>query len=215
MNAFVANNIFEDPITADEEKLELSVEGGLNLPLRIGSFETEAEFKKFVKMCEKLVRGSAEYRLWRNYIKDILGVENCAITLESDEACDVEIHHHIPSLYSLAEAIINKRIQENIKFSSFDIALDMIEYHFSNHIGYVPLINSIHCKFHNGFLDIPVELVRGNYKHFVDNYLSYLNEEEQETVLKRLAVHMEDCHNGWEKDNYPGIKTNNNEVVEF
>ena len=53
-----------------------------SLPLRIKAFENESEYKKFIKNCEMLVRRCVEYRQWKNYIIDVLGINTCMVTDE-------------------------------------------------------------------------------------------------------------------------------------
>lgn len=177
-----------------------------NLPLRIKNFENESEYNKFIKSCEKLIRSCPEYRQWRNYISDILQIQTCSITHENMVECSIHIHHHVPSLFSLVKSIINKHIEAEESFSSFDICIEVMEYHFANRVGFVPLITSIHEKFHNGYLKIPIELVKGNYQYYLDNEFKFLDDEEIRVVTERLAVKMEDIlDNDWTKDNYPGL----------
>lgn len=195
-----------DMIRSNVEKLELYSEHyPFNLALRISGFESEKEYSNFIKSCMKLVRTSNEYTLWKKYIVDVLQIQNCAITLESKEECGIHIHHHMPSLFLVTKAIINKKLKEETQFSSFDIALDVIELHFTNRIGFVPLIESMHDKFHNGFLKIPMEHVNGDYKYFIDNYFQYLEDEDTNILHERLAVKLADCPQNWQKGNYPGV----------
>ena len=111
-----------------------------------------------------------EYKLWVSYIKDVLQVNCCVITQERMDEVTIEIHHHIPSLFVLVKALTNKRIEREEEFSTFDIAMEAIEMHFANRVGYVALLKSMHEKFHNGFLHIPTEMIRGDYRHFIDYY---------------------------------------------
>lgn len=178
-----------------------------SLSLRIDGFDTEKEQHSFIKSCVKLIRTSVEYKLWKKYLIDVLGVTTCSITNEDMSECSIEIHHHVPSIYAVTKAVVNKRIEDDKPFSSFDIALDVIELHFKNKIGYVPLLNSMHEKFHNGFLNIPIEYVRGDYKSFLNEYLKYLDEEDVKTIDERLIVKLnKDEPPLWTKDNYPGFK---------
>jgi hypothetical protein len=60
----------------------------------------------------------------------------------------------------------------------------------------------LHKKFHNGFLQIPIELVHGDYKYILDNY--YIREEVLEKVSKYESVKLENFQklSNWSKDNY-------------
>lgn len=181
------------------------------LPLRISTFQDETAYNKFIKNCEKIVRGSIEYKQWRNYITDVLGINECMITQEKMSETTIEVHHHVPSLFILTKALVNKKIENNEKFSTFDIALECIELHFTNKIGYVTLVSSIHEKFHNGFLKIPFELIKGDYKYFISEYSKYLDTDDLETLNERLAVSNEYFkYEGWTSDKYPGLVNDNN-----
>jgi len=173
------------------------------LSLRIRNFENESEYVKFIKNCEKQVRGSIEYKQWKNYLIDILGINTCMITEERMDQCSIEVHHHVPSLFVLVKCLINKKIEKEDEFSTFDIALLAIQEHFKNKIGYITLIRSMHEKFHNGFLSIPKQLIRGNYESFLEEYSKYMDDDDLETIESRLSITESNC--GWSKDNYVQI----------
>ncbi len=173
------------------------------LSLRIRNFESESEYKKFIRNCEKSIRGSIEYKLWRNYIIDVLQIQTCMITQERMDEVSIEIHHHITSLFTLVAALVNRRIEKEEEFCTFDIAQEAIEMHFKNKIGYVLLIRDLHAKFHNGFLQIPINLVKGDYQYFIKEFSKYLEEEDLDKINQRLSITELNCN--WSKDNYPGI----------
>jgi len=174
-----------------------------NLPLRIKTFENEADYTKFIKGIERMVRNSMEYRQWSNYIKDVLHVNSCALTEETLDQVGISIHHHPINLFTIVKGVINKKMESEEPFCTFDICIDVIELHFANKIGYIPLVETLHDKFHNGFLDLPISLVKGNYKSFLDNYSKYLDEDELEKIQSRMVINESNCN--WSKDNYPGM----------
>jgi len=189
-------------INAEVDGLELySDQYPFRLPLRIQNFENEAEYVKFIRNCERHIRSSIEYKQWRSYIIDVLGVQTCMITNERMDQCTIEVHHHMPSLFVLVKSIINKKMDAEEEFSTFDISLEAIKYHFQNKVGYVTLIKSIHEKFHNGFLGIPATVVKGNYKEFLDEYTKHMDDEDLDVIQQRLSVTENNC--GWSRDIYP------------
>lgn len=194
-------------ISSNTDKMQLySSITPITASLRIKSFFDEKDFFKFIKSCEKMIRGSIEYRVWREYIIDILKVNECALTHEKYEETNIEIHHHIPSLYILIKCIITKFMEESREFSSFDICTEAIEQHFLNNIGYIALLSDLHTKFHNGHLVLPIELVRGNFMNFMNIYGKYLEDQDLEVINSRLNTKFEDMQElSWEKDKYPGI----------
>ena len=192
----------EASVGSNIEHLELYSDNyPLTLPLRITNFENEAHFKKFVKNCELLVRRSNEYSSWRNYIIEVLGLNTCHITDEHVSEVTVEVHHHIPSLFSVVSGVINRKINSQETFCSFDIATDVIQLHFENRIGYTILIKSMHEKFHNGCLEIPINLIHGDYNYFIHNYGGYLEADELEKINQRLQVTANTV--SWSRNNYP------------
>ena len=192
-------------IKSDESNSELYSENfPFRLPLRIKSFENETEFIKFAKNCEKLIRSSLEYKDWRTYILDVLQVNTCMVTKERMDEVSVEVHHHVPSLFTLMKAVINKKLELEEAFSTFDICQETIKLLFDNKIGYLVLISSMHEKVHNGYLKIPARLIRGDFNFFIANYAKYLDDSELEVINRRLAV--EDADPAWSLNNYPGLK---------
>lgn len=190
-----------DDIKSNVENLELySDTHPFRLSLRIKNFENETSYKKFVKNCEMLVRKCNEYKLWKEYIVDILQINSCMITNENIHEVSIEVHHHIPSMFTLVSALVNKKIENSEEFCSFDIAHEAIELHFKNKVGYATLLKSMHEKFHNGYLEIPIILVKGDYKYFIREYSKYLDESDLDTINSRLAVNESNCD--WSKDNY-------------
>jgi len=179
-----------------------------NLPLRIKSFSTVKEYDAFVKNVEKLVRTSSEYRLWVHYITDSLGYSKCEFTKESINECPVVVHHHPIALYYIVKGVLNDMLSKNIEFSTFDVAIKTIELHFQNRVGYVLLLSDLHSKYHAGFLNIPVEIVHGDYRFFLSHYT--IEENEYDRIMSLCNIHVEDVKQSWSKDNYPAI----NELVQ-
>lgn len=189
-------------IKSNVEKLELySEDHPFSLRLRVRNFDSETSYKKFINNTEMLVRRCNEYKLWTNYIKDVLQHNSCMITNETNFEVTVEVHHHIPSMFVLVSALVNEKIEENVDFCSFDIASEAIQLHFENRIGYVCLVKTIHEKFHNGYLTIPFSFVKGNYKYFIDRYSKYLDEMDLDEIQHRMAINEHNCT--WSRDEYP------------
>ena len=191
----------ETEIKSNIKNLELYSDNyPFRLSLRIKNFENEAEYKKFIKNCENAIRKSIEYKLWRNYIVDILQVNSCMITGEIMGEVSIDVHHHLPGLYMLTASVVNKKLDADEEFCTFDICSEVIKLHFMNKVGYVTLLRSMHEKFHNGFLNIPIDLIRGDYKYFLENYSKYLDDDDLEVIEKRLSINNSNCT--WYKDNY-------------
>jgi len=189
-------------VESNVKKLELYSDSyPFNLSLRIKNFDSETSYKKFIRNCEAMIRRSQEYHLWRQYIIDVLQINSCMITHETIDEVTIEVHHHVPSLYTLVTALVNKKMDAGDEFCTFDIGREAIELHFLNKVGYTTLLKSMHEKFHNGSLTIPISLVKGEYNSFIRTYSRYLDDIELEKITDRLAINETNCT--WSKDNYP------------
>jgi len=197
----------EVDIKSNVENLELYSDNyPFRLSLRIRNFQAESDYKKFIKCCEALIRRSVEYKYWVSYIKDVLQIDQCMITHEKNSEVSVDVHHHIPSLFVLVSSIVNKCIEEDRDFCTFDICQEAIELHYLNKIGYVTLLGSIHEKYHNGYLNIPIEFVRGDYKNYMNNYAKFIDEGDMERIEEKLIVCEANCN--WTAEKYPALGGN-------
>ena len=198
---FVYNENTEDIVS------ELSP---FTLKLRINEFEDETKLNKFVKNCEKMIRFSPEYRIWTEYIHDVLCLHTCQVTGEDNIQTSVHVHHHPYTLFTIVKALILRKMTSNIEFCSFDISTEAIQLHYELKVPFCLLLSSMHEKYHNGFLEIPMELIHGDWNWFKDNLLQYIDSEEEiENITHKLSVNKNNC--GWEKG-YNWIKpiTTNN-----
>jgi hypothetical protein len=199
-------DLSKEDIFSDEENLTLHSDiSPFTLALRVKSFYSEKEFDKFVKCVERLVRSSGEYKQWVAYIIDTLGVRECALTKENVAECNIEIHHHPITLYTVCKSLIVDNINKEIEFCTFDIATKVIELHFKNKVGYIPLLSDLHKKYHSGFLQLPIELVKGDYKHILNTFP--VDENERDRIYSLCNVKAKDCAKlNWSKGDYPGVE---------
>jgi hypothetical protein len=206
-----------EKIVEESKKQLVSIEGsktiqdtetGIYLELNRKNFVDESEEKKFIKNVERLVRSSLEYKEWIKFIKDTLNLNVCVFSGETDEETDdIEIHHHPLTLYDIVQAVCDTKIMKDQEFCTFDIAKEVIDLHFTLKVGFVPMLRSLHKKFHNGYLDIPIELVHGDYRYILDNY--FIRDNVLEKVRKYESVTLgKQPLLSWSKDNYKFIQGN-------
>jgi len=175
-----------------------------NLPMKIDIFESVQKYKYFIKNVEKMVRGSQEYRNWISYLKNELSVDQCMLTHESMSEVSIEIHHHPISLRNICCIVTDTMMQNKEKFTSFDIAQIVLGLHFANKVGYIPLVKTLHEKFHNGYLKIPISLVQGEWEYITSNFIV---SPEISIVIKKYAEIGDEAllNITWKKDDYDGI----------
>ena len=192
-------------IFSDESTNTLkSSDSPFDLPLRIESLPSEKDLHKFLKCVERIIRTSVEYRFWISFITTALGNTKCKLTHEQMSETNIEIHHHPINLYTICKAVVNNKINAKELFCTFDIATEVIELHFQNKVGYIPLLSDLHNKFHEGFLDLPMELVSGEYKEILKDYS--IDDEDLQRIHSLCGIKAKDVKSiNWSKDDYPGI----------
>jgi len=191
----------EDKVVADENILKLySTNSPFELSMRIKRFENDSEYNKFIKSVERMVRSSYEYKLWKTYLIDVLGLTTCVITDENLAELTLEVHHHVPCLYIIVKALLNESIENEEFFCTYDIATKVMELHFKNQLGYAMMCKSMHEKYHNGFLEIPIESIKGNYMEFINLYSRYLDAEDLDILNNLLQINRSNC--SWNRNNY-------------
>ena len=121
----------------------------------------------FTKKCVSLIHASPEYRDWATYVKEMLGYKTCALTNESSEQLTVDIHHHPLTIFDITNIILNTYIANQKSFTSLVIAKDVLHLHYNDRVGFIPLVSSLHEKYHNGFLVIPPKLIHGGWQYLL------------------------------------------------
>lgn len=195
------------PIVSDVDRHELSSEETpYTLSLRITDVGDEKQLKRFIRQCEGMIRKSPEYRVWTNYVRDVLGFFSCDLTKENHAQCNCDIHHHPISLFMITKAVILSYMSSSKEFCSADIAVKVLELHYENRIGFISIIRSLHEKFHNGYLQLPMQLVHGDYKLFISTYGKYLEDDDLDTIKARLEINFDNCGFGtqyyWSQNKY-------------
>lgn len=156
------------------------------------------EEKKFLQSVKAMVRTSYEYKEWVKFVKFNVGLDKCSFTGERSGEVTVELHHHPISIANIIKTIYDE-MTNNINLtviSSTDLAKKVIDLHKHNNVGYVLLVTTLHEKFHNGFLHIPMEYVNGNWEYLLNNY--DVNEEIMEVINKYTAISIAStAQQGW------------------
>lgn len=166
------NNMNENSaISYNEENNHLEVENShFTLALNINEFIDEKERKNFVRTIKNMITRFPEYKRWREYLIDTLGFNRCAFTHESIDELTLDVHHHPICREAIINAVIDKKLENGDNFNSLSIMTEVMDLHFTNKVGFVVLIKSLHEKFHNGYLAIPMNYVQGNWQYLLENY---------------------------------------------
>lgn len=163
--------------------------------------ESEREKEKFIKRVEQIIRSSLEYRDYIAFLKEYVDMNRCAFfnNVQNGQGSRVriEVHHEPLTLFDIVRVVVNKHIEEGIPLNDLYIADEVLELHYKNNVGLIPLSKSLHQIIHNSNeIVIPIQLVYGDYKNFLDEYGDYLDDnildklERKVNETKRIDMNM-------------------------
>lgn len=152
---------------------------------------TERDKEKFIKRIEKIVRGSMEYKDYIAYLKEYVDMTHCAIFNNVENAqgsrVRIEIHHEPLTLFDIVQTVVNTHIEEGIPLNDLYLSDEVVELHYTNKVGLIPLSKSIHQIIHNSNeLVIPLHLVYGNYKEFLEEYSDYVDDSILDKLERKI-----------------------------
>lgn len=147
----------------------------------------EKERVKFVKYIEKIIRRSNEYKKYIGFLKRELDLTKCSIFDSIDinelKGVSLEFHHYPFTLFDLVDICLQDKLDKNkMLISPFQIANEVMELHYSNKVGLVPLVVTVHELVHDGQIFLKSDFINGNYKKFIEKYNSSISEELKEKV---------------------------------
>ena len=153
--------------------------------------DTDKDKDKFIKRIERQIRSSTEYRDYILYLKENVDMTKCAFfnNVQNGEGTKVriEIHHEPLTLYDIVKVVLNKFIDNCIPLNDLFIADEVMELHYSNMVGLIPLSKSIHqIIHHSNELVIPLSLVFGDYSSFIEKYNDYLDDAIMDKIERKI-----------------------------
>lgn len=166
--------------------------------------ETDREKAKFIKRVESIVRGSMEYKDYIAFLKEYVDMKHCAFfnSVENSPGnrVKIEIHHEPFTLFDIVKVVLNKHLSEGIPINDLYIADEVMEIHYKNMVGLIPLCKTLHQAYHHGTqVKIPLNLVYGEYKSFVDDYMDYMDEDIIDKLERKInetnSINMEKLEN--------------------
>jgi hypothetical protein len=147
-------------------------------------FYEEKAYKKFVGNIEKLVRTSNEYKRYIELLRtnvSALNLDNILTNITNADA-ELEFHHYPFTLFDVVDILcVNKFINKK-NFTSFQVAKEVMDLHYKNLIGLVPLTKTNHELAHEGSLFISKRQVFGNYEEFIRMYDAAISVDLKEKI---------------------------------
>lgn len=144
-------------------------------------FADQSVYSKYVKSCERVVRHSSDYKVFVNWIKNVLGVNFCQVSSKIVEGdASIEMHHGpIFTLYDYCAIILNDAINKGDKISTFRIADRVLQEHFDLRVQVVMLAVTNHEAITNRDLFLNIRQGIGNVDAFIKKYASALDDEQK------------------------------------
>ena len=135
---------------------------------------------ELIKYFETLIRGSFEYSWFIDMLKKTLDVKSCVFFkgFSVTNGMKLQFHHHPFTLFDYTEAVVNKLkadTEDGFVYEN-DVAREVARLHYKFMVGLVPLDPTSHQQVHDGVLEIPPELVIGNYEKFFEEYNQWIPE---------------------------------------
>jgi len=153
--------------------------------------DSDRDKEKFIKRVEQMIRSSLEYRDYIAYLKENVDMTKCAffnsVENRSDAKVRIEIHHEPLTLFDIVSVVLTKHMEEGIPINDLYIADEVMNLHYQNMVGLVPLSKSLHQIIHNSDeIIIPLNLVFGDYTGFLREYSDYLDEHILDKIERKI-----------------------------
>lgn len=156
------------------------------------SIVSDREKIKVIKQIERMVRGSMEYRQYVKYLKDNLDMTHCAffsgVTNKDGQKVSLEIHHEPFTLFDITQTVLEKHIMEVDRIDLFDISEEIMQLHYQNKVGLIPLSLTVHQLVHSGKIFVPLDWLKGDYISFLEMYDGYIPDDVHSMLETKLTM---------------------------
>lgn len=167
------------------------------------NLRTEKDRNKFIKRVEGIIRSSKEYKDYIHFLKEHMDLDQCiffqAVSPEENKRFRVELHHEPFTLYDYVSVVLDKCLDEGKPINDLEIADEVLELHYNNMVGLVPLSKTVHRLVHESVkVMVPLNMVYGSYDEFLEKYEKYIPEymyDKLEEKLRKTENLTEDSFN--------------------
>lgn len=151
-------------------------------------------FRSFIKSAERQFRASREYKAYKAYLMDSIGIDRCQIlgNITAEDA-DIELHHNILGLYDIATLITLHIVSTVGYINSMQLIQLLIIEHFNNRVGVTFLSKTAHQVFtndNNGY--IPPNQTFGKWWELLAAYKYGITFEIAYKVINYLKKYQND-----------------------
>jgi hypothetical protein len=189
-------NQYPDIITYDAKNPSLRSPYAINDLLFYQTRETLQDvdvFRSFLKNSENRFRASAEYKAYKSYLIENIGINRCQIfgNVTTDDA-DIELHHNVLGLFDIFLLICYHTINTVGIISSFDLIQMVTQEHYANRVGVTFLSKTAHQIYTNdpdGY--IPPEMTFGSWWELLSIYKYGITYEIASKILRYIKKYQD------------------------
>jgi len=145
-------------------------------------------FRNFLKNAESRFRASKEYKFYKSYLIDQLGIDRCQIfgNITTEDA-DIELHHNVLGLFDICLLISLHVVNTVGIISTFDLIQLLIQEHYNNRVGITFLSKTAHQIYTNSIDSyIPPEMTFGKWWELLTEYKYGITYDLANKVLKYI-----------------------------
>ena len=151
---------------------------------------TDPENTKIVKAFERMARNSLEYKNYFYYLKHNLDMSRCSylpFIRTGIGDIHIELHHSPFTMFDITKAVVSRQIEDHGYADEFDVAQEVMQLHYENLVGIIPLSPTVHELVHSQAMDVHPRLTYGYWKEFIHRYRDYFTEDLELKVQELSA----------------------------
>ena len=128
----------------------------------------------FISMLKSNIRNTMEYRSYIDFLKKHRGMCRShvlpAATIENGKKYSIELHHEPFSMFEIIDIVLTKRETCGESLNPYHIMEEVLELHYDEKVGLVPLDITSHQLAEKGLIFIPLQDIYQRYDLFYDEY---------------------------------------------
>lgn len=145
---------------------------------------------KFIKTCEKCIRGSDEYRTYIQFIKNKMHMDRCyvnpSIVSANGKKYSIELHHEPFTLYDLVDIEIMRREENCEPLDKYGICENVMALHYDGLVGLIPLSKTQHQLIHKGKVFIPLQHIYQDFYKYYEQYADIIESDGCQHIKEKI-----------------------------
>lgn len=148
---------------------------------------------KFITMIKNRVRNTPEYRQYIEFLKKYKGMSKSHVlpnvSMGNGKKYSIELHHEPFSMFEIIDIVLTRRETMGESIRPYDIMEEVLELHYDDKVGLVPLDVTSHELCEKNLIFIPLQDIYHRYDLFFDEYNALC--EIPEKIKKKIEIKIE------------------------